>query len=128
MQRLIALLSILAFTIQAQVVTEQAAAQNTGALAGKEFFEPWKPTEEDSWDIKKAAHLLRRAGFGGSMTEIKIAYQNGLEWALRDLIHCERVENPMEKVLCKRLLGIGLRLLLTQGASHHLRLEKVRFC
>ncbi|MDP7252606.1 MAG: DUF1800 domain-containing protein [Planctomycetota bacterium] len=99
MQRLIALLSILAFTIQAQVVTGQAAAQNTGALAGKEFFEPWKPTEEDSWDIKKAAHLLRRAGFGGSMTEIKIAYQNGLEWALRDLIHCERVENPMEKVL-----------------------------
>jgi hypothetical protein len=39
----------------------------------------WKPTSTDPWDHKKAAHLLRRAGFGAAPDEIDAAVKIGMD-------------------------------------------------
>lgn len=36
----------------------------------------WTPTPEDIWDWRKAAHLLRRSGFGLDLTEIRNALKS----------------------------------------------------
>ena len=45
---------------------------------------PWSPSEGDAWDLRKAAHLYRRAGFGGSLPELNRALEQGhaatLDW------------------------------------------------
>ena len=43
---------------------------------------PFEPTPSDPFDRRKAAHLLRRAGFGASPAEIAGAVEAGLEVAL----------------------------------------------
>jgi uncharacterized protein (DUF1800 family) len=40
---------------------------------------PWSPTESDPFDAKKAAHLLRRTGFGAAPDAVAKAVQDGLE-------------------------------------------------
>ncbi len=40
---------------------------------------PWRPSAGDVWDRKKAAHLLRRAGFGGNLEEIDAVVALGLD-------------------------------------------------
>ncbi len=32
---------------------------------------PFEPTPEDPWDLRKVAHLHRRAGFGASWVELR---------------------------------------------------------
>jgi len=48
------------------------------------LLEPYKPTEQDPFDRVKAAHLLNRAGFGGTHEEIekvlKLGPQGAVEW------------------------------------------------
>ncbi len=39
----------------------------------------WSPTSTDPWDHKKAAHLLRRAGFSAAPDEIDAAVKIGME-------------------------------------------------
>ena len=45
----------------------------------REHFAPYTSGQDGPWDAKTAAHLLRRAGFGVSRTEIDQAVENGLE-------------------------------------------------
>jgi hypothetical protein len=40
-------------------------------------WEPWEPTQDEPWDLKWAAHLYRRAAFGGSPAEHKAALKAG---------------------------------------------------
>ncbi|MDP6929458.1 MAG: DUF1800 domain-containing protein [Planctomycetota bacterium] len=40
---------------------------------------PWRPSATDKWDWDKAAHLLRRAGFGGTPEEIEAAVALGMD-------------------------------------------------
>jgi uncharacterized protein (DUF1800 family) len=40
---------------------------------------PWSPTEGDPFDARKAAHLLRRVGFGAPPMEVDRAVKEGLE-------------------------------------------------
>jgi hypothetical protein len=40
-------------------------------------WKPWEPTASDPWDLKKAGHLYRRAGFGGSLDELRDAVKKG---------------------------------------------------
>jgi uncharacterized protein (DUF1800 family) len=47
---------------------------------------PWRPTASDPWDARKAAHLLRRAGFGGSPREVARCVDVGLERTLDQLL------------------------------------------
>ena len=49
------------------------------------FFEPYVPGAADPFDAGKAAHLLRRAGFGAAPAEVAAAVQKGLEETIDDL-------------------------------------------
>jgi uncharacterized protein (DUF1800 family) len=48
-------------------------------------FEPWSPTSGDPFDARKAAHLLRRAGFGASPKDVDRAVKDGLESTVEGL-------------------------------------------
>ena len=48
-------------------------------------FDPWSPTAGDPFDGRKAAHLLRRAGFGASPIEVDRAVKEGLEATVESL-------------------------------------------
>jgi uncharacterized protein (DUF1800 family) len=53
---------------------------------------PWRPfrsSQSRPWSNKLAAHLLRRAGFGGTITEIEAAQKAGLEATLDQLFNAE---------------------------------------
>src|SRR3979490_1372403 len=49
-------------------------------------LQPYKPTSADPFDTVKAAHLLNRAGFGGTPREIekvmKLGPQAAVDWLL----------------------------------------------
>jgi uncharacterized protein (DUF1800 family) len=44
------------------------------------------PLEPKQWDMTKAAHLLNRAGFGGSPQEIQAFYKLGLDGSVKQLL------------------------------------------
>jgi uncharacterized protein (DUF1800 family) len=48
-------------------------------------FAPWSPTDGDPFDDRKAAHLLRRAGFGASPKQVEQAVKEGLEATVEGL-------------------------------------------
>ncbi len=43
---------------------------------------PFEPTKSNPWSTQLAAHLLRRAGFGGTIREINEAEESGLDSTL----------------------------------------------
>src|SRR5207302_11322718 len=45
-------------------------------------LEPFSPSAQDRWDVAKAAHLLRRAGFGPLTSEVAQAIQAGPDGAV----------------------------------------------
>src|SRR5882724_4145927 len=45
-----------------------------------------KPIAKESWDFSRAAHLLNRAGFGGTPAEIERLVQLGPEAAVAQLV------------------------------------------
>jgi uncharacterized protein (DUF1800 family) len=48
-------------------------------------WQPWEPDAKSPWSIKWAGHLLRRAGFGASLPELKQAVKDGLATTLDKL-------------------------------------------
>jgi uncharacterized protein (DUF1800 family) len=42
-------------------------------------WEPYHPSENAPWNLQRAGHLYRRAGFGATMTELEAALKNGPE-------------------------------------------------
>ncbi len=50
------------------------------------LLEPYKPTSDDPFDAIKAAHLLNRAGFGGTEEEVekvtKLGPQDAVDWLM----------------------------------------------
>src|SRR5262249_4245335 len=62
----------------------------------RSLLEPFEPTAADPWDRAKAAHLLRRAGFGGTLVEIDAAIAAGPEAALRALAAGDECEAHRE--------------------------------
>src|SRR5262249_573910 len=51
----------------------------------RKFFEPFVPDAANPFDARKAAHLLRRAGFGASPAQVAAAVDQGLEEAIDEL-------------------------------------------
>ena len=49
-------------------------------------LEPWKPTAADPWDLAKASHLLRRAGFGARPEEVEVVLAMGHDRAIDALL------------------------------------------
>jgi hypothetical protein len=48
-------------------------------------FAPWSPSPDDTFDSRKAAHILRRSGFGASPEEIARTVKDGLEGTVEGL-------------------------------------------
>jgi len=48
-------------------------------------WQPYVPTAEVPWDVRHAAHLLRRAGFGGSWQQVQEAVRKSPQEVLDDL-------------------------------------------
>jgi len=48
-------------------------------------WQPYQPSEAAPWNTRRAAHLLRRAGFGGTWSEIQTAVAAGPEATLERL-------------------------------------------
>src|SRR5439155_11545541 len=42
-------------------------------------WEPYRPTEQSPWDLRKVGHLFRRASFGATWTELKNGLKAGPE-------------------------------------------------
>lgn len=55
------------------------------------FLDPWTPTADAPWDEAAAAHLLRRAAFGGSLREIRAAVDLGPAETVRRLVAGEPI-------------------------------------
>jgi uncharacterized protein (DUF1800 family) len=51
----------------------------------------FKPSKSNPWDARKAAHLLNRAGFGGTAEEIETLVRMGPEGAVTDLVRYDRI-------------------------------------
>src|SRR5215471_10402476 len=49
-------------------------------------WEPYQPTEKSPWDLRKAGHLLRRATFGATWTELHKAVEQGPEKTIAALL------------------------------------------
>ncbi len=50
---------------------------NRNAIDPTWAWRAYRPTRQNPWDLKKAGHLFRRAGFGASLAELKQAVQDG---------------------------------------------------
>ena len=52
------------------------------------------PLPQPEWNYDRAAHLLAHAGFGGTPDEIQALTELGLDRAVEQLVHYERIANP----------------------------------
>ncbi len=69
---------------QAVSPTSSRPVQGAGGRVGIQMdptsdLAPWSPSGPDVWDRKKAAHLLRRAGFGGNLEEFDTLVTLGMD-------------------------------------------------
>jgi uncharacterized protein (DUF1800 family) len=71
--------------------------------ADEAAWEPYVPTAKDPWDLKKVAHLHRRAGFGATWAELHRDVQGGPEAAIGRLLDSPAETAEMQEVL------LGLR-------------------
>jgi uncharacterized protein (DUF1800 family) len=49
-------------------------------------WEPYRPTEQNPWDLRKAGHLYRRAAFGATWEELQAAVADGPDKAIDKLL------------------------------------------
>ena len=49
-------------------------------------WEPYQPSDQSPWDIRKVGHLYRRAGFGATWTELEAGQKAGPEKAIEQLL------------------------------------------
>ena len=49
------------------------------------------PLPQPEWNYDRAAHLLAHAGFGGTPDEIQALTELGLDRAVEQLVHYERI-------------------------------------
>jgi uncharacterized protein (DUF1800 family) len=63
----------------------------TAAVAVTAADAPVRLPKADTWDEERAAHLLRRAGFGGTPAEVKELADLGLEAAVARLVDFEAI-------------------------------------
>lgn len=61
-------------------------------------WQPFRPSPDRPWSNRLASHLLRRAGFGGSIGEIEAAQQAGFDVTLDQLFDTESAESYNEEM------------------------------
>jgi hypothetical protein len=67
-------------------------AQKTGAPQWQNDLTPIAPSD---WNYDLAAHLLERAGFGGTPEEIQALARMSPKDAVRQLVYFQKIENPL---------------------------------
>src|SRR5277367_1138534 len=55
-------------------------------MSSHPLLQPYTPTSSDPFDAVKAAHLLNRAGFGGTVAEVEHVRSLGPQAALDELL------------------------------------------
>src|SRR5262245_16603070 len=60
---------------------------------------PFQPTAEDPWDLRKVAHLHRRAGFGATWGELQRDVRAGLEASVTRLLDPPATDPDEQQVL-----------------------------
>ncbi len=68
-------------------------AQAVDAAAGKGWSGDLQPIEAAQWSRERAAHLLERAGFGGTLDEIDRSVALGARQAVAHLVRPQRIAN-----------------------------------
>jgi len=56
------------------------------AINARWAWEPYRPTAESPWDLKKVGHLYRRAGFGATWTDLQAGLKAGPNQAIEQLL------------------------------------------
>ena len=80
-------------------------------------WSPWQPTPTDPFNIKWAAHLYRRAGFGASLAELRQAEKDGLNVTLDRVVNI----NPEDKTWNEVIRKQGLSVLKSRDELFNLR-------
>lgn len=90
-----------------------ARLRPTKELDPVEVWEPWQPSADDPWNLKWAGHLYRRAGFGGTPTELRDAVKQGHAATLDRLLGGDPAINAgWEKLLA----DLGEKAAVANGA------------
>ena len=74
----------------------------------KNPWSPYEPTAADPWDLRKVAHLHRRAGFGPTWATLQRDLKDGPATSVDRLLHPAALAPDLEQI------EDGLR----QGAMH----------
>src|SRR5215471_4105770 len=74
------------------IFTASALAQKTGT---SQWQNDLTPISASDWNYNLAAHLLERAGFGGTPEEIQALAQLTPPEAVRQLVHFQNIENKL---------------------------------
>lgn len=85
--------------VQAGTTSSVQPVTTDSKRAAQEWLQPYVAGPENPWERRKAAHLLRRAGFGGSQADVETVYLDGLEKSLKSLLHFEEANDPIEQTL-----------------------------
>lgn len=70
-------------------------------------WQPWQPSAGDSWSKQKAAHLLRRATFGGSRQQLQAATESTPDQVVKQLLE-DCTESHEYQQQMKALLSAAL--------------------
>jgi uncharacterized protein (DUF1800 family) len=77
--------------------------QTTDAITPEWAWDAFRPTPQDPWDLRKAAHLLRRVGWTPTWAEIEQVVQEGPEKSVDRLTHpgeeTEAFDNEFQSLL-----------------------------
>jgi len=65
-------------------------------VSGPEVAQAWKTLPASRWNTKMAAHLLRRAGFGGTPDDRQLASERGMEDTVAWLLEIQPTRDPVE--------------------------------
>ena len=74
-------------------------------LEPEKAWESWSPTQEEPWDIRRAAHLMRRAEFGKPLRDLNADVEAGYSATIKQLfavgpaVAFDESLKPMEKAL-----------------------------
>ena len=74
------------------IFTASALAQKIGS---SQWQNDLTPISASDWNYDLAAHLLERAGFGGTPEEIQALAQLTPAEAVRQLVHFQNIENKL---------------------------------
>jgi uncharacterized protein (DUF1800 family) len=74
--------------------------------ADEAAWQPYRPTATDPWDVKKVAHLHRRAGFGATRAELHRDLEAGPEMAVGRLLDPPAETAELHEVLSGLRSGV----------------------